>query len=240
MISKTILSDKFIIVSFIVLGVIFGSVNNIFIDKEYFYVLVIFESLIAGFLMLNWYVVDALKLGRKPNVLISILILIGYPIILPIYFLSSRSLMKGSLYTLILFSVITLHLGGYIGSDYLIEHTREDNTNEEHVLNFDVSTLKEKKMEDVVNYYKKIVNDGATPYIVVDSTLRDVVVPIQFSDERGYVVLDISPVALRDIQITDFKISFHASFEGNVMNVVATTESILAIYYKDTGEGITF
>jgi hypothetical protein len=240
MISKIILSDKFIIVSFIMLGVIFGSVNNILIDEEYFYVLVIFESLIAGFLMLNWYVVDSLKLGQKPNVLISILILLGYPIILPIYFISTRSLMKGSLYSLILFAVIALHLGGHIGSDYIIEHTREKNTNEELVLNFDASTLKAKKMEEVVNYYKKIVSDGSTPYIIVDSKLRNVVVPTQFSDERGYVVLDISPGALRDIKITDFNISFYAAFGGNVMNVVATTESILAIYYSDTGEGITF
>jgi len=240
MVSKMVLDRKLIVFAIVALGGLFGAINSLYVNDDVFYGAVIFESLITSFLFLCWFIADAIRLGKSPSALFAVLIFLFYPVVLPIYLFLSRNLIKGLFHIAVFLVVMALYFGFYEGSYYLAEHLKAINENRAIVLNADSSNFNNSKMKKVVNYYQKIINDNATPYIVVDSNLKDVIVPGQYADEKGYVVLDISPGALRDLEITDSKIKFSATFEGAEMNVVATRESILAIYYMETGEGITF
>lgn len=84
-----------------------------------------------------------------------------------------------------------------------------------------------------------IVDNGSTPQILVDSTSPDVNIP---DAVRGgeKVVLNISPSAVRDLEIDNEYVSFVARFSGVSHAVLVPVEAVQAIYARETGHGMMF
>ena len=84
-----------------------------------------------------------------------------------------------------------------------------------------------------------INENNLTPFIVVDVASDLVVVPRQFV-ENGKIVLNISPFAVRDLNIDNEYVFFSARFSGKPMDVSVPVSSVLAIYAKENGQGMVF
>lgn len=87
--------------------------------------------------------------------------------------------------------------------------------------------------------YDWIIDNGLTPYLLVDATAEQVMVPQNYVN-NGKIILNISPVAVQNIAINDEEVSFSARFDGYPMSVVAPINAALAIYAKENGRGMVF
>jgi stringent starvation protein B len=88
-------------------------------------------------------------------------------------------------------------------------------------------------------YYDWIRDNQLTPYLLVNAKYPGVEVPIQYV-RNGKIVLDISEVACRGLDISAKGVQFSARFSGQLMQMVLPLGSILAIYAKENSEGTTF
>lgn len=84
-----------------------------------------------------------------------------------------------------------------------------------------------------------IVDSGFTPHVLVDATGEGVQVPPSAVSE-GRIVLNVSPTAVRYLDISADGIAFEARFGGVAQTVLAPLESILAIYARENGAGMAF
>jgi stringent starvation protein B len=84
-----------------------------------------------------------------------------------------------------------------------------------------------------------ILDNELTPHILVDAEKDGVFVPEQFV-EGGKIVLNISPIAVKSLQITNESITFSARFSGNSYNIFVPINTILAIYSKENRMGMIF
>lgn len=86
--------------------------------------------------------------------------------------------------------------------------------------------------------YEWCVDAGYTPYIVVriDSDTR---VPAGYA-RGGEIVLNVSPEAVQQLELGNDWISFRARFGGVAQLVDVPTVNVLAIYARETGEGMSF
>lgn len=84
-----------------------------------------------------------------------------------------------------------------------------------------------------------IVDNGFTPQILVDSTHPDLNVPdaVRAGDK---VVLNISPSAVRDLEIDNEYVSFVARFSGKSHAVLVPVEAVQAVYTRENGQGMMF
>ena len=87
--------------------------------------------------------------------------------------------------------------------------------------------------------YDWIVDSGLTPYVLVQVDGADVVVPQDYVED-GRIVLNISPNAVRGLSMEGDALSFSGRFAGTPFNVVAPMRSVLAVYAKESGEGMMF
>lgn len=83
------------------------------------------------------------------------------------------------------------------------------------------------------------LDNGYTPYLLVAADEPGVVVPRQFVKE-GRIALDISAMAVRDLNLESEPIFFSARFGGRAMEVLVPSGAVLAIYARENGEGIVF
>lgn len=84
-----------------------------------------------------------------------------------------------------------------------------------------------------------IVDNGLTPHILVNALAEDVQVPQQFIED-GKIVLNISPSAVRELEIGNDSLSFNARFGGRFFNLYIPINSVLAVYAKENGVGVVF
>lgn len=87
--------------------------------------------------------------------------------------------------------------------------------------------------------YQWIVDNGVTPYILVDAEVPGVNVPSQYIQDNK-VVLNIAPLAVQSLILGDDDITFNARFSGQPTNIQVPTESVLAIYARENGQGMMF
>jgi len=87
--------------------------------------------------------------------------------------------------------------------------------------------------------YDWILDNGMTPYVLVDATHSHTVVPAQFVQD-GKIVLNISPTAVRALALGNERIEFDARFGGVSMNVQVPVASVLGIYARENGRGMLF
>ena len=87
--------------------------------------------------------------------------------------------------------------------------------------------------------YEWIVDNGLTPHVLVDAMADQVEVPQQFVED-GKIVLNMTPNAVRDLDIGNEFLSFSARFAGKPQHILAPISAVLAIYAKENGEGMAF
>lgn len=85
--------------------------------------------------------------------------------------------------------------------------------------------------------YEWALDNGYTPFVLVDTSVGGVVVPEQFVEDNS-IVLNVSPTAVRDLNLGDEFISFNARFAGVSQELFVPINSVRAVYAKENGEGI--
>ncbi len=81
-------------------------------------------------------------------------------------------------------------------------------------------------------------DNGLTPYIAV-SVNEHVRVPREHV-RNGEIVLNVGMLATDKLQITNLDITFHARFSGRVHDIMVPIDNVVAIYAKETGNGMAF
>lgn len=87
--------------------------------------------------------------------------------------------------------------------------------------------------------YEWIVDNDMTPHLLVSATRPDVMVPMQFVDE-GKIVLNISPSAVRGLEMGNEHITFSGRFGGKPMDCYVPIDCAMAIYTRENGKGMVF
>ena len=78
-----------------------------------------------------------------------------------------------------------------------------------------------------------------TPHLVVDAGMEGVEVPRQYVKD-GKIVLNISANATANLRLGNDEISFSGRFGGSSMSVRVPLGAVLAIYARETGQGMIF
>lgn len=82
------------------------------------------------------------------------------------------------------------------------------------------------------------VNDNSlTPHVLVDATVEGVSVP-EAAVSDGRIVLNVSPEAVPDLEVSDVGMSFTARFSGRTFPVFLPADSIAAVFCKEAGLGM--
>ena len=87
--------------------------------------------------------------------------------------------------------------------------------------------------------YEWIVDNGLTPYLVVNAEYDKVEVPRQYVED-GKIILNISPTATQGLNLDKEWVSFNARFSGRTFAVFVPIQAVLAIYAKENGRGMAF
>jgi len=87
--------------------------------------------------------------------------------------------------------------------------------------------------------YEWIADNGSTPYITVNSKLPHVVVPKKYVKD-GKIVLNISQRAAQDLRIGNDAIEFNARFSGKSFHIHLPIPSVMAIFARETSQGMAF
>ena len=88
--------------------------------------------------------------------------------------------------------------------------------------------------------YEWVVDNDLTPYLMVDANRPGIIVPQDYLDEHGRIILNISPGATSELLMSNEEITFNARFSGQSMGVVVPTHSVRAIYARENGQGMMF
>jgi stringent starvation protein B len=87
--------------------------------------------------------------------------------------------------------------------------------------------------------YEWILDNGMTPYILVDVESDEVVVPTQYVED-GRIVLNVNPAAVQNLQLGNELVELDARFSGQPMHVSVPVMSVMAIYARENGKGMVF
>ncbi len=91
----------------------------------------------------------------------------------------------------------------------------------------------------VRSIYEWIIDNGLTPYILVDATAEGVIVPLaHVADEK--IILNAHPDAVQNWLLGNDALSFSARFSGRSENLYIPIAAILASYAKENGKGMMF
>ena len=88
-------------------------------------------------------------------------------------------------------------------------------------------------------FYEWIVDNGMTPHIMVDARSPKVKVPRQFVKD-GSIVLNVSMTAANNLLMDNDQVTFNARFGGKAMSIWLPMWSIMAIYARETQDGLNF
>ena len=78
-----------------------------------------------------------------------------------------------------------------------------------------------------------------TPHLVVDANAAGVEVPRQYVKD-GKIVLNVSLSATANLRLGNEEVSFSGRFGGTSMSVRVPIIAVLAIYARETGQGMIF
>jgi stringent starvation protein B len=84
-----------------------------------------------------------------------------------------------------------------------------------------------------------ISDSGCTPHLVVDAGAAGVEVPRQYVND-GKIVLNVSWSATDGLQLGNEQLSFAGRFGGTPQQVRVPVDAVLAIYARETGQGMIF
>ena len=84
-----------------------------------------------------------------------------------------------------------------------------------------------------------IADNDCTPFVVVAADVDGVEVPADYVQDNR-IVLNISPRAVRNFDMADGAMTFHSRFGGQPFRVVAPLAAVVAVYARETGQGMAF
>ena len=84
-----------------------------------------------------------------------------------------------------------------------------------------------------------IADNDCTPYVVVAADVDGVKVPTDYV-EANRIVLNISQRAVRNFDIADGAMIFDSRFGGQPFRIVVPLAAVVAVYAKETGQGMAF
>ena len=84
-----------------------------------------------------------------------------------------------------------------------------------------------------------ISDSDCTPHIVVDAGITGVDVPRQYVRE-GKIILNVSWNATGQLSMGSDEICFNGRFGGASMTVRIPIDAVLAVYARETGQGMIF
>ena len=84
-----------------------------------------------------------------------------------------------------------------------------------------------------------ICDSSCTPHIVVDAAAPGVEVPRQYVRD-GKIILNVSWSATVQLRLTNDEITFTGRFGGQSIDVRVPVPAVLAIYARETGQGMIF
>ena len=87
--------------------------------------------------------------------------------------------------------------------------------------------------------YEWLVDNDATPHIMVNTTIDDVMIPNGI-DKDGQVVLNIATRSVQGLEMENTHIAFTARFSGAAHNIYIPINAIMAIYSMEDGQGMMF
>ena len=87
--------------------------------------------------------------------------------------------------------------------------------------------------------YEWLIDNGATPYLLVDTSFEGVIVPEAFINDSK-IVLNIAPDAVQHYEANNENIYFSARFSGQRMDLFIPIEAVLGIYGKESNQGMFF
>ena len=87
--------------------------------------------------------------------------------------------------------------------------------------------------------YEWIIDNGCTPYVVVNANRNDVQVPRTYVKD-GQIVLNVAPGAVVGFRIDNAALEFSARFGGVAMQIYAPMGAVLGIYARENGQGMIF
>jgi stringent starvation protein B len=88
--------------------------------------------------------------------------------------------------------------------------------------------------------YEWILDNNFTPHLLVDAGHPRAVLPMQFVQQDGRIVLNIRPLAVEALCLGNDEIEFNTRFSGKSTYVNAPVSAVLAIYAKENGKGMVF
>jgi stringent starvation protein B len=88
-------------------------------------------------------------------------------------------------------------------------------------------------------FYNWIIDSRCTPILVVNANHPQCNLPDQHI-ENGEIVFNISPDAIRDLEMHYEKLEFRASFSGSVQHIQVPVKAILAVYAEENKQGMYF
>jgi stringent starvation protein B len=87
--------------------------------------------------------------------------------------------------------------------------------------------------------YEWIVENNCTPHLLVNSDFKGVQVPAGYASD-GQIVLNISPTAVRHLDMDNQAVSFEGRFGGVPQRLYLPVAAIMAIYARENGQGMVF
>ena len=87
--------------------------------------------------------------------------------------------------------------------------------------------------------YQWVLDNGLTPHVLVDAERAGVDVPADHV-QGGRVVLNVSPSAVRSLDIGNEWVEMVARFGGVSRRVRFPVTAVLAIYARENGQGMAF
>jgi len=87
--------------------------------------------------------------------------------------------------------------------------------------------------------YEWICDSGDVPYVLVDAQVEGVVVPREHVKD-GQIVLNLGPQAVSDLAMEYAYVMCCGRFSGKAMELVLPMTAILAIYGRDSSQGMVF
>ena len=87
--------------------------------------------------------------------------------------------------------------------------------------------------------YEWLVDNGCTPHLLVHVDYPEVKVPAGYAQD-GQIVLNVSPNAVRHLEMDNTAVSFEGRFGGVPQRLYLPIGAILAIYARENGQGMVF
>ena len=87
--------------------------------------------------------------------------------------------------------------------------------------------------------YEWIVDNNCTPHILVAAEYPNTRVPPGYAKD-GQIVLNISPSAVRYLEMGNEVLTFEGRFGGVAQSLYVPVGAVLAIYARENGQGMAF